>query len=228
MSSVFATVVVERIIDVFSLLVLMLVCIFIYPFPKWVTQSGYIMFAGAFGLFLLLILFKKATPVFMRLFGWILKPLPEPVGQRALATTERFLSGLVPLKQWYDYLAVGLLSFLIWACYGLTLHFTLYAFSFPSTYQLPWSAALILLVITTIAVVVPSSPGYVGTYHYLCQITLAMFGVPDSPALSFAFVLHAVNFILVMLVGLAFAHYEGVAILKMSRETTVTAEKSDI
>jgi hypothetical protein len=38
---------------------------------------------------------------------------------------------------------------------------------------------------------------------------------------------HAVNFILVMLVGLAFAHYEGVAILKMSRETTETVEKSE-
>ena len=81
-------------------------------------------------------------------------------------------------------------------------------------------ASLILLVITTIAVVVPSSPGYVGTYHYLCQITLALFGIPAGPALSFAAVVHGVNFIPVLVAGLFFAQHEGMAILKMSREVS--------
>ena len=55
MSPVFATIVVERIIDVFSLLALMLLALFIYPFPEWVIESGYIMLAGTIGLLIFLI-----------------------------------------------------------------------------------------------------------------------------------------------------------------------------
>ncbi|UCF56034.1 MAG: flippase-like domain-containing protein, partial [Deltaproteobacteria bacterium] len=68
------------------------------------------------------------------------------------------------------------------------------------------------------SVVVPSSPGYVGTYHFLCQVSLGMFGVPVSPALSFAAVVHAVNFLPVLAVALLFASYEGMRIYKPDME----------
>jgi len=67
---------------------------------------------------------------------------------------------------------------------------------------------------------VPSSPGYVGTYHYLCQISLAMFGVPAGPALSFGTVVHGISILPVFIVGLFFAHHEGMAILKVSEEAS--------
>ena len=127
------------------------------------------------------------------------------------------------LKNCGDYVKVSLLSVLIWVCYTLVFYFSLHAFDFIRPFQLPWLASLTLLVITTIAVVVPSSPGYVGTYHYLCQISLAMFGVPAGPALSFGVVVHAVNFLPVFAVGLIFAYYEGVAIFKVP-ETVATVE----
>jgi hypothetical protein len=79
---------------------------------------------------------------------------------------------------------------------------------------------LVLLVITTISVVVPSSPGYVGTWHFLCQVSLAMFGVPASQALSFAVAIHAVNFLPVLALAILFASYEGVRIFKPDVEAT--------
>ena len=82
-------------------------------------------------------------------------------------------------------------------------------------YYLLSSGPVILLVITTIGVVVPSSPGYVGTYHYLCQISLAMFGVLSGPALSFAAVVHGINFLPVLVAGLILAYLEGVKISKI-------------
>ena len=216
MSSVFATIVVERIVDMFSLLVLFLLAIFIYPFPEWVINSGYLMFAGSVGLLVFLIFLKKATSTTLRFLGFILKPLPERVERKTTEMLEHFLAGLLPLKHWHHYIITGLLSVLIWACYGLVLYFALSAFDFVETYRLEWSASLIVLVITTIAVIVPSSPGYIGTYHYLCQVSLAMFGVPAGPALSFATVAHGVNMFPVFIAGLFFAHYEGMAIMKMS------------
>ncbi len=220
MSPVFATIVVERIIDVFSLLGLMVLALFVYPFPDpdLVIKGGYLMLAGSVGLLVLLIFLKKSTSTTMRFLGIFLSPFPDVFEQRIKSILGKFIEGLVPLNKWYDYITVGLLSLVIWACYGYIFHLCLCAFDFVTTYQLIWSASLILLVITTIAIVVPSSPGYIGTYHYLCQITLAMFGVPAGAALSFAAVVHGINFLPVLVLGLLLAQKEGMAVLKMTED----------
>jgi len=228
MSPVFATVAIERVVDVFSLLALMLLAFFIYPFPDWVIKSGYIMFAGSLGFLMFLIFLKMTTSSTMRFIGFILRPLPKTFGRKTEATLKKFLAGILPLKRWHDYVTTGFLSVIIWACYGLVFYFCLHGFDFIGTYQLKWSVSLILLVITTIAVVVPSSPGYVGTYHYLCQISLALFGVPAGPALSFAAIVHGVSIIPVFVVGLFFAHHEGMAIVKMSEEASNIKETTHL
>jgi len=212
MGAVFATIVMERIIDVFSLLVLMFLAILIHPFPEWVVKSGYIMFAAALFLFVLLVLLKRSPEGTDTLLHILLKPVPERIGSRIKRSTERFFSGIQPLKRRGDYVVVVLLSVCIWVCYGLVFHVCFQAFDFIETFRLPWYAGLILLVITTISVVVPSSPGYVGPYHYLCQVSLAMFAVPESPALSYSVVVHGVNFLPVLALALLFAGIEGLRI----------------
>ena len=212
MGSVLATIVMERIIDVFSLLVLMFLAVLIYPFPDWVVKSGYIMFAAALGLFVFLVFYKKSSDRADILLHIILRPVPERIGSRIRRSTERFFSGILPLKRRGDYVAVVLLSVCIWICYGFVFHVCFQAFDFIEAFRLPWYAGLILLVITTISVVVPSSPGYVGPYHYLCQVSLAMFAVPESPALSYAAVVHGVNFLPVLALALLFGGYEGLRI----------------
>jgi uncharacterized membrane protein YbhN (UPF0104 family) len=92
------------------------------------------------------------------------------------------------------------------------------AFNLLSTYQLAWYVGLVVLVVTTVSIVIPSTPGYVGTYHYLCQLSLMMFGVPASEALSFAVVAHAVSIVPVTVIGLIAANYEGVAIYRTATE----------
>jgi hypothetical protein len=216
MGSTFATIVVERIIDVFSLLVVLLLVIFIHPFPDWVVKSGYIMLFGALVLFLFLIVLKKQNSKTQSLVGLILKPLPERFRSRMEGFIERFVEGIVPLKTWYDYIIVVVLSMAIWACYSLGFYFCLHGFEFIGTFNLPWYVSLVLLAITTISIIVPSSPGYVGTYHYLCQLSLAMFAVPSGPALSYAVVVHGVNFVPVLVVGVILANYEGMRILRFS------------
>jgi hypothetical protein len=219
MGSTFATIVIERIIDVFTLLLLMCLVIFIHPFPDWVVKSGYIMFAATLGLCLLLIFLKRSDSKAEAFLRILFKPLLERYKHRIEGMIERFLTGIVPLKRWYDYLTVTVLSGAIWACYGLAFYFGLEAFDFIRTYDLAWYASLVLLVITTISVVVPSSPGYVGTFHFLCQVSLAIFGVPASPALSFAAVVHGVSFLPVLALAILFASYEGIRIYKPDMET---------
>jgi uncharacterized protein (TIRG00374 family) len=208
-SSALATIVVERILDVFALLAIMVLAIVVYPFPAWVKSAGYIMLIGAVGPFLFLILLKTSYRKVRGLVDVLIRPFPAHLREKMWDLLERFVDGIVPLKSAGDYATVAVLSGLIWACYGLIFHFSLLAFDFYPLYGLPWLTSLILLVITTIGVVVPSSPGYVGTYHYLCQVSLALFGVPAGPALSFATAVHAVSFFPVLVAGLILSYHEG-------------------
>ncbi len=226
-SSVFATIVIERIIDVFTLLTLMAVTIIVFPFPKWVQQSGYISFAFIAVLFVALLLMKKHRSRATKILDVVLKPLPSHIGLKISELLHSFLDGVVGLKNWRHYIAVGFLSIAIWFCYGYIFQIGLHAFNFVETYNTPWMTPLVLLVITTIAVLVPSSPGYVGTYHYLCQISLGFFGVPESDALTFAFVIHGINFLPILIVGLILVAVMGMNLKNIRAEATREAHEID-
>jgi len=211
-SSVFGTVVVERIIDTFALLVIMACTFLVFPFPQWVRASGYITFAMIVVLCLVLILMNTYRLQTVSLMAKITKPLPERITVRINHLLHSFLDGIVPLKKGKHYLSVTMLSVVMWVCYAYSFQIAFYAFSFLKTYSLPWSAALVLLVITTFGVAVPSSPGYVGTYHFLCQLALGLFGVPESPALTFAIVFHAINFLPILVLGFMFLSWQGITL----------------
>ena len=217
-SSLFATIVVERLIDVVSLLLLTGLALLVFPFPGWVRQSGYAMMALVGGVSVLLLLMKRQRSGTLALSGRLLRFLPAATAARVRDLLDQFLNGVVPLQRRSHYFAVGVLSLSIWACYALTFQLLFYAFAFVGRYRLPWTAALVAMVVTTISVVVPSSPGYVGTFHFLCQLSLGLFRVPRGQALSYAFVLHAVSIFPVFFLGLFFLARDRISLRSLRQE----------
>lgn len=217
-SATLATIVVERIVDILSLVFIMALTLIIYPFPGWVKKSGYLMFAFAVGLFMFLVLMKIYTNATMKFLGIILKPLPNKLTEKVERLSRSFLDGLKPMNNRLDYLIIFILSILIWTCYWGVLYMNFYTFNLVAEYDLNMTAGLVLLVITTISVVVPSSPGYVGTYHWLCQVSLELFHVPRAVGLTYAIVVHAINFFPVFFVGFILAWKEGIKLSKVQNE----------
>ena len=216
--SIFATIVVERLIDVVSLLLLLGLALLVFPFPTWVRHSGTIMLALVVALSVLLLLLKKFKRASLAACERLLRFLPGASAARVRGMLEGFICGVSPLRRRRHYAAVAVLSLVIWASYALTYQLLFYAFGFVARYRLPWSAALVAMVITTISVVVPSSPGYIGTFHYLCQLALGLFLVPKGPALSYAFVLHALSILPVFILGLFFLAREKTSLRSLREE----------
>jgi len=218
-SAVLGTVVIERIVDVFSLLILMALIIIIFPFPDWVQKSGYISFVVIVIFSILLILMKKYRETSLVLINKILRFLPEKLNQRINDIIHSFLDGVVPLKNWRHFIVVVFLTIFMWSCYAFIFNLAFHAFNFIELYSLPWYASLVLLVITTISIAVPSSPGYVGTYHYLCQIGLVeLFNVQSDAALSFAFLSHGLNTVPMFIVGLICISKEGMSLKSLNKK----------
>lgn len=213
-SAVFATIVVERIVDVIFLTAVMGLVVLVHPFPDWVVTSGWILLGASAALSALLLFGKRQEARAARLLGILARPLPPRARETLVQLPRRFFSGVVPLGTPSRYAAAAALSFAIWIGYAAMNHACLEAFGLVAAYGLPWTAGPAVLVFTTLSVVVPSTPGYVGTYHVLCQLALAFFGVPPSEALSFAVVAHLVNIVPVLLLGLICAQREGVKLLR--------------
>jgi len=189
----------------------MVLVILVHPFPEWVVQGGLIMLIGSMSLLVTLIILKFSETKTSSLLRNLIKPLPEKVGNKIHSLLLNFLSGLMPLKSFWHYFHVAILSVAIWFCYALVYYFCLQAFNLEEIYNLAWYVGLVVLVFTTISVVVPTSPGYVGTYHYLCQLSLGLFSVSASPAMSFAVMIHGINILPVFVLGLILLSFEGLS-----------------
>jgi len=90
-------------------------------------------------------------------------------------------------------------SAFIWVLYFLGVYTALYAFSFTS--GLGATAALFLLVAGGIGMSAPVQGG-IGAYHLLVKEGLILYGVAAENGLAFAFMLHGLQLILVIILGI--------------------------
>jgi uncharacterized protein (TIRG00374 family) len=220
-SSVLASIVVERTVDVLSLLIIMGLAFLVYPFPEMIKLSAYLSLAVAAAIVALLALLKLRPEFMLRFIKIITQPFPRSLRNKLVTLVESFTQGIVALKDRETYVIFFILSVLIWIAYTAVLAIGLYAFDFIELYHVPLGASFVVLIMTTIGILIPSSPGYVGTYHWLCMLSLGLFGVPESPALAYAIAVHAISMIPVALVGVAFALKEGMKLSEIGRRVEV-------
>ena len=68
--------------------------------------------------------------------------------------------------------------------------------------HLPITASVFILILLVFAVMVPASPGFIGTYHYACYKGLSVFGIPETTSISIALIMHGTGFFPVIIAGL--------------------------
>jgi hypothetical protein len=225
-SSVFATLVLDRLCDGFTVLLMLLVTLFTVRLPSGMEKvqqnlelGGYV----TFGLYAVVVAFLVALKRWNRqtlgLVSAILRPLPERIALKAVALLDAFLGGLRLSLHPAALGAVAMTSVLIWATAVWPIDLTLRAFGIA----LPPAASLFIMIFLVFAVMVPASPGFVGTYHAACVYGLMAFNIGKEQALSVAIVLHAFNFFPVIILGLWYLGKANLS-LKSLREETARAE----
>jgi hypothetical protein len=61
--------------------------------------------------------------------------------------------------------------------------------------------AIVAMSVTNLGILVPSSPGFVGTFHVFCAQALVSQGIPDATAMGYALLVHLTFFVPVTLWG---------------------------
>lgn len=229
LSAGFATIIIERLVDLITVLVLFALYLFVLPTPPQEAGGalmGVVQVAGAGAallalavLGLLLALHSHAERV-LGLLEKVLTRLPDWTAGPLRRIVRAFSDGLAVLRAPAGNLvAILAQSFAIWLLIALGFHLNHLAFSL----DLPYQATFLLIAFLTVGVAIPT-PGMVGGFHAFYLVALhQVFGVDRATAAAAGITAHAFSFLPILVLGLAYLGREG---LSLGRVAAVTEEGS--
>ncbi len=200
-SRTLGTIALEKITDVVMLMVFVasLMWLPFVPAPAWLQSAegpgflsaGMIVLAGLVLLWQERRLLEGARRLANR--------LPGPYKSKLLSSLELALGTLAALRNLRVSAAIWTLSVVIWLLSSLINYLALRALGI----ELGMTAAMFLLAVLQVGVTVPSSPGKIGVFQYLCVLALSLYAVPREMAVAYGLVLYAIVFMPITLLGAA-------------------------
>ena len=223
-SAAFGTIVVERIIDTISFLVLVAIMPLVYNGPLRETFPWLDAARVAISIFTFVLVAVVVALVVRRVWadaviGVVEKMLPDRLAKMVNRLTHDFLDGFLFLKRPKYFFLILMQSVAVWYFYICMVYMAFFAFDL----NLDFGAAIVIQAISSIGVAVPT-PGGTGSYHMFASQALSkLFNVPDEIALSYATVTHGFGFIGTMIIGLYFFFKDHI---KVSEAVAKTAEQT--
>lgn len=214
-TSTFATIVMERVLDLVAVLALM--AVYVWGFadtsawsPGWRTSIEISAAVGGAGsLFLLGMMWVLAShpervESLVRLTDRV---LPRRVAVRLGELARTFSSGFAVAREPRGFLMAVFWSFPLW----LVIAAETWAVTRAFDIQLPFVGTFLLQLFLVGGVAVPT-PGGIGSYHEAYRIGVTVFfGAPNDVAVAAAIVVHAVSFLPVLLAGVVFMVQDGLS-----------------
>ena len=216
-AAAFATIILERVLDLATVLLLLALLVFTTPtgtlggdaaqFAK-VKLGSAIAAAGAVAALLVLFAMAGHPERLGRFAARIERVLPQRAARAVARFTQAFAEGLAVMREPRS-LAVALLqSFPLWLSIAAGIWLTSRAFHIT----FPYTASFLVMTVLVVGVAVPT-PGSVGGFHAAYQIAVqTFFAAPDDRAVGAGIVLHAISFVPVTLVGLYYMAREGLTL----------------
>lgn len=183
----FATIVIERIVDVLMLLILIALGLVFHFDSLWGYISGNATVSGkslAMGAGIIVLLSISGLIVLRKIRSLSNEGL-HPILARVKSLIDGFILGLNDIRKLPQVGLFWLYSIGIWVMYFL-MHYLAF-FSFKPTAHLSPIDAILVFDFGSIGIVFPS-PGGMGSYHFMIKEALAIFGVNPVDGFSFAMI----------------------------------------
>lgn len=200
-SSMFGTVIVERVIDIIALGSAVLISAFIWrsslyiTFP-WLESALYItaamMVIILFVIFLSVKLKERFYGVILKLVGKISLKLADRLGY----IFEMLIQGFTSLKGSRNYILTIITTVILLSAYALSAYLGFFMLDMQAGKDVTYTMGWVLMSISAIGVVIPT-PGATGSYHALAKSTLVLlFGFGDTISAAYAFLTHIISYFL--------------------------------
>lgn len=197
-STALPTIVVERVLDMLTVVLLLVVMTPIVGDSGWTQEAGLV--GGIAGLIALALLMVLAWwPDWGRNASQLILTRVLPDEERWLETVDNLLEGLAALRS-----ARRTSGLLFWSV-------VTWLFTIGHYYAILWAfldrpllaEAGFITCATGLGMALPSSPGAIGVFHSIARYALQLpFGVPGEKAVVVAFAAHAFQYITMCLLGM--------------------------
>jgi len=182
---------VERGFDAVAIVLIGSIAAYILNLPLGFVSVAVVIATGAI-IVLYGLLVWKPDPVRVR--QWIFRLIrKDKVADKVAELVSRFNLRISTRDVW----RIFFLSVLVWFTEAAGYFLIGIAFGFSWTPV----AALFTMAVVNIATMIPSSPGYVGTFQYMTVLALSQFLVPFNEAMAYSVVTHILIFTPITLIG---------------------------
>ena len=212
LGGILATIVLERIFDLFTILFLFGVSAATVSVSDAVRQWGYRLFGVAMAVAAAVAFVRWQEALALRLLGWLLSPLPPRFAQPIEEFFRGFVRALEILDSPLTFLQVLAWSLYLWLVISSTYAFGVLAFDLHVPLVV---GSVAIMAVIAIAVSAPSAPGFIGAFQLGCTLGLAIFGVSQSQAIAYSIVLHLTQFVGTVAAGLYSLTREGMSLRQL-------------
>ena len=215
-SATFATVVMERVLDLVAVLALLVLYVWVFAdertLPPRLLRPIEVSAAIAAGAAVVLVALMWVLASHPDKIGALVlaagRVLPRRIAERLASVATAFSSGFAAARDVRALAWSVIWSFPVWLAIALEAWAVTAAFDIA----MPVTGAFLLQALLVIGVAVPT-PGAVGSYHeaYRFGVT-TFFGAANDRAVAAAIIVHALSFIPVVLVGILFMAQDGLSV----------------
>ena len=209
-SQLIGTIVLERVIDMFCMLLLIAFVVFFLVADtnaiSTIAGTDVTQTDSMSDLFFNLVLYGSGFVLLSIFLYQILRLVYKRNGQvkgfidKFKNVIKTFIDGLTSIRKLKNWPIFILHTVLIWLCYITTTYVAFWMFDIQNKYDLNWIDSLVVTVIAAIGIVIPA-PGGIGTYHWFTkQALFVLYLVPQTIGLAFATIVHAANLLIIIIV----------------------------
>ncbi|NJD77472.1 MAG: flippase-like domain-containing protein [Candidatus Methanoperedens sp.] len=194
--------IVERIVDLISFILIVSGILLIFPITDWARKTAIIGFLIVICFFIFSLVLIKYNSKFET---WYLKKQKQLIAKDKETMSNHFVGfcrGIKSLWQNPKPLQTVFLSLLIWVMYFIFTILSIYSFNFDLSFLDIMKAGILVLSFVTLAVIVPSAPGYIGTYQAATIAALQVVYINIDAARAFAIMYHLAQYIPLTFIGL--------------------------
>ncbi len=190
-------VLVQRVFEITSLLIVMSLVAAVFSFPLLFDRTtlilGVILLLAVAGLVMLIVHRDRG----ILLIHKVLSRYRPSLADQVISFFERFIEGTRAIHSFSDISKILLLSILSW---GVQISMTLYM-ARSLGIQLDFISASVVLMVINIGLLLPVAPGNIGTFQFFSILALSWFSVSKPKALTFAVLFQVVQGIPVIIGG---------------------------
>ena len=204
-SSTLGTIVVERIFDGLTLLLFLMIGLMGTSFSdEWrsvgasLRATGWFLLAAYVLLISFIVGFKVKAKLFLNLLDRLLFLVPGTLRSKIVSIVWNFSLGLAMTKSPYQWVLVVFYSLLLWSaslCQIKLVELSIHL-------EMPLIAPFLVMAMASFGVMIPSAPGFIGTFHLSVQYAYLFYGVGKEEGLSAAILWHACFFFPTLILGL--------------------------